>query len=173
MDMAKLYCAGAFLAGLVVTLFLASCLTPCRWWRRPNARALLILVAGTWGIGSLLLHLAPAPRAWAKAAGQDSALAAPALTGKPMSPDADADADAPTGGQPGPAMAGQPFLAHRALHLRAAAGVAAPLLATVPPGATVTPTGARDGDWWQVRATMADASAVGWVSSLWLRRSGE
>ncbi|MES2113943.1 MAG: SH3 domain-containing protein [Pseudomonadota bacterium] len=159
MDMAKLYGASAFLAGLVLTLFLASCLTPRHWWRRPNARALLILVAGAWGFGSIILSLAPAPHSLAQAA---------ALGGGNGSGGSD-------GGLPAPAIAiaGQPFQVHRALHLRAAAGVAAPLLATVPPGATVTPTGARDGDWWQVRATTADGSDVGWVSSLWLRRSGE
>lgn len=189
MDMAKLYGAGAFLAGLVLTLFLASCLTPRHWWRRPNARALLILVAGAWGFGSIILNLAPAPRALAQAAARDRANAAAPATGAAALhaglPETSADTLPGTipdagpasgnGGQPAPAIpiAGQPFQVHRALHLRAAAGVAAPLLATVPPGATVTPTGARDGDWWQVRATMAEGSDVGWVSSLWLRRSGE
>jgi hypothetical protein len=44
----------------------------------------------------------------------------------------------------------------------------------VPAGATVTTTGARDGDWWQVRATFGGAAPVeGWVSSLWLRRAEE
>ncbi|MES2117944.1 MAG: SH3 domain-containing protein [Pseudomonadota bacterium] len=208
MDMANLYGAGAFLAGLVLTLFLASCLTPRQWWRRPNARALLILVAGAWGFGSIILNLAPAPHSLAQAAALDGASAAtPASGAKALRtglPDTSADTLPGTipgagpardssrgnrggidsgngnsagsdsgGGQPAPAIAGQPFQVHRALHLRAAAGVAAPLLATVPPGATVTPTGARDGDWWQVRATTADGSDVGWVSSLWLRRSGE
>lgn len=170
MDMAKLYGAGAFLAGLVLTLFLASVLTPRQWWRRPNARALLILVAGSWGLGSLILALAPAPRTWARAAERTQLAAAPATT------PANADINAtPPGAHDAPraATAGQPFVTHRALHLRAAAGVNAPLLATVPPGATVTPTGTRDGDWWQVRAVMAEGGNVGWVSSLWLRRSGE
>lgn len=165
MDMAKLYGAGAFLAGLVLTLFLASVLTPRQWWRRPNARALLILVAGSWGLGSLLLALAPAPRAWAQAT-QRPHLAAPANADTAPSPHGAHE-------EPRPATAGQPFVTHRALHLRAAAGVNAPLLATVPPGAAVTPTGARDGDWWQVRAGMAEGGDVGWVNSLWLRRSGE
>lgn len=193
MDMAKLYGAGAFLAGLVLTLFLASVLTPRQWWRRPNARALLILVAGSWGLGSLILFLAPAPHTWARATSadghagspsiataQDDRDAAPSIA--PSHGDRDAarritpansDRDAKSPSTPRPATAGQPFQTHRALHLRAAAGVNAPLLATVPPGATVTPTGARDGDWWQVRAEMADDGSVGWVSSLWLRRSGE
>lgn len=215
MDMAKLYGAGAFLAGLVLTLFLASCLTPRHWWRRPNARALLILVAGAWGFGSIILSLAPAPHSLAQAAALEGGNAATPASGaealRTGLPNTSADSLLGTipgagpardsssahgsrghrggidgdngnsagsgsdGGLPAPAttIAGQPFQVHRALHLRAAAGVAAPLLATVPPGATVTPTGARDGDWWQVRATMADGSDVGWVSSLWLRRSGE
>ncbi|HEU4845927.1 MAG TPA: SH3 domain-containing protein [Burkholderiaceae bacterium] len=182
MDMARLYGAGAFLAALVLTLFLASCLTPRQWWRRPNARALLVLVAGTWGFGSLILSLAPVPRALAQAPGQERASAAaapaPGVPGlraglRAGLPATLAGADPASGGQPAPAIAGQPFQVHRALHLRAAAGVAAPLLATVPPGATVSPTGARDGDWWQVRATTPAGSDVGWVSSLWLRRSGE
>ncbi|WP_229218005.1 SH3 domain-containing protein [Rugamonas apoptosis] len=178
--MAKLYGAGAFLAGLVLTLFLASVLTPRQWWRRPNARALLILVAGSWGLGSLILFLAPAPHTWARATSPDDHAAIPSIAtaqgdrdATPSITPSDSDRDATSTGTPRPATAGQPFQTHRALHLRAAAGVNAPLLATVPPGATVTPTGARDGDWWQVRAVMADGGSVGWVSSLWLRRSGE
>ncbi|MYM97550.1 SH3 domain-containing protein, partial [Rugamonas sp. FT81W] len=58
METAKLYSAGAYAAGLVITLFLAAYLTPRQWWRRPNARALLIMVAGAWGFGSLILYAA-------------------------------------------------------------------------------------------------------------------
>ena len=187
MDMAKLYGAGAFLAGLVLTLFLASVLTPRQWWRRPNARALLILVAGSWGIGSVILALAPTPSAWHASWLQATVRNLAANNGKNASDAAHATdtttnpADAVRApavipgahDQPLTATAGQSFQTHRALHLRAAAGVNAPLLATVPPGATVTPTGARDGDWWQVRAMAANDGKVGWVSSLWLRRSGE
>ena len=39
---------------LLLTLVLARYLTPAAWWRQANARALAILVAGTWGIGTLL-----------------------------------------------------------------------------------------------------------------------
>ena len=207
MDMAKLYGAGAFLAGLVLTLFLASALTPRQWWRRPNARALLILVAGSWGLGSVILALAPAPPAWHAswpfAASRDTAATqAPTTSATSAAEHTSRDAPLPnrhagprditgtgraagsgagmgteagidTGTGINTTTAGQPFQTHRALHLRAAAGVNAPLLSTVPPGATVTPTGARDGDWWQVRAVLADGGNVGWVSSLWLRRSGE
>ncbi|HJV00958.1 MAG TPA: SH3 domain-containing protein [Burkholderiaceae bacterium] len=216
MDLAKLYGAGAFLAGLVLTLFLASVLTPRQWWRRPNARALLILVAGSWGLGSVILALAPAPPGWHgswplaadRNAGATHATATNAaahtnrdatlpnghvtpwrVTGTGTGTGAGAGTRSGTGTGTGTdtgksagtgpgagintATAGQPFQTHRALHLRAAAGVNAPLLATVPPGATVTPTGAREGDWWQVRAVLADGGSVGWVSSLWLRRSSE
>ena len=57
----------AFAAGLIATLVLASLLTPSRWWRRPNARALAILAAGTWAIGSALLWLVQPPTAMAAA----------------------------------------------------------------------------------------------------------
>src|SRR5450830_958860 len=49
----------AYAAALIVTLMLAAFLTPARWWRRPNVKALAVLVAGTWGIGSVLLAFAP------------------------------------------------------------------------------------------------------------------
>ena len=55
------YTVGAFALGLALTLVLAAFLTPRAWWRRPNLRALAILAAGTWGLGSLLLPMAPAP----------------------------------------------------------------------------------------------------------------
>src|SRR5471030_2801132 len=42
----KFYGAGAFAIGLILTLILAAYLTPRAWWKRPNARALLILVVG-------------------------------------------------------------------------------------------------------------------------------
>ncbi|MCC6072331.1 SH3 domain-containing protein [Massilia sp. GCM10020059] len=44
----------AYAIGLLLTLVLASALTPAHWWRRPNARAATLLVAGTWGFGALL-----------------------------------------------------------------------------------------------------------------------
>jgi hypothetical protein len=37
----------------------------------------------------------------------------------------------------------------------------------------VTPTGALDGDWWQVRARVKGRKVEGWASSLWLRRVDE
>jgi hypothetical protein len=149
MDASTFHRACAFAIGLAITLFLAAYLTPRAWWRRPNARALLISVAGAWGFGSLILfftHAAP-PAEASPAAASAEVPAAPA--------------------------AGQPFRVHRDLNLRAAAGVDTARLVTVPAGAVVTPTGARDGDWWQVKARVAGRDTEGWVSSLWLRRSGE
>lgn len=162
MDAFKLDAAGAFAAGLIVTLFLAAYLTPRAWWRRPNARALLIVVAGAWGFGSLILYAAHGASAVAAtprlAVADDSATPPPAGTAR-------ADAAALT--------AGRPFRVHRDLNLRAAAGVQAGRVAIVPAGAEVTPTGARDGDWWQIKASIDGDESTGWVSSLWLRRSGE
>lgn len=51
---------GAVALGLVATLVLAAWLTPARWWRQLNARALAIVGLGTWGIASLVLWLAQA-----------------------------------------------------------------------------------------------------------------
>lgn len=52
--MATAFTIAAYGIGLLLTLALASVLTPARWWRRPNARAAAVVVAGTWGIGALL-----------------------------------------------------------------------------------------------------------------------
>lgn len=59
---APLITASAYVAALLITLVLASVLTPAAWWRRPNACALAVLAAGTWAIGSLLA-VAAHPRA--------------------------------------------------------------------------------------------------------------
>ncbi len=160
--------ACAFAIGLAITLFLAAYLTPPQWWRRPNARALLIMVAGAWGFGSLILHFAHELPDW-----QQMAWLQPASTD---SPDGQASVPEPAAANVSPAAAlsaGQPFRVHRDLNLRAAAGVDTVRLVIVPAGATVTPTGARDGDWWKVKARVAGRDTEGWVSSLWLRRSGE
>ena len=155
METAKLYAVGAFAAGLVITLFLAAYLTPRSWWRRPNTRALLIMVGGAWGLGSLILY---------------AAHGTPAVAAIPAQ-----QASAPPGAiaaEAGP-IAGKPFQVHRDLNLRVTAGVDSPRLLTVPAGATVTPTGMRSGDWWQIKASVAGRESTGWASSLWLRRSGE
>jgi hypothetical protein len=153
MEAVKLYPALAFATGLAITLFLASYLTPRSWWRRPNARALLIMVAGAWGLGSLILYAVQGTPA--VAAVQQQA-AAPRVIKADDEP-----------------IAGKPFRVHRDLNLRITAGVNSPRLGTVPAGATVTPTGVRSGDWWQVKASVAGRDSTGWASSLWLRRSGE
>ncbi|OFA00155.1 SH3 domain-containing protein [Duganella sp. HH101] len=178
METATLYAAGAFAVGLAITLFLAAYLTPRQWWRRPNARALLISLAGAWGFGSLILYAAharpdghddaPAVAATSAAAQATARRAASrAITAAVAARDA-ASASAPTS-----LIAGHPFAVHRDLNLRAAAGVHAARLITVPAGAVVTPTGLRSGDWWQIKASVAGRENTGWANSLWLRRSGE
>jgi len=168
METAKLYAAGAFAVGLVITLFLAAYLTPRQWWRRPNARALLISLAGAWGFGSLILYASHARQddrddliATAQAAVPDRRAEARAITAAVAARDEAA------------LIAGHSFAVHRDLNLRAAAGVHAARLITVPAGAIVTPTGLRSGDWWQIKASVAGHENTGWVNSLWLRRSGE
>jgi hypothetical protein len=139
----------AYAAALLVTLMLAAFITPARWWRRPNVKALAVLVAGTWGIGRVLLALSPE-----QAQARPLSLAAPA--------------PAPA---PAPALAQQDYFVFEDLNLREAPGVGARRLALVPAGATVTTTGGREGDWWQVRTSVS--THAGWVSSLWLRRAEE
>jgi len=176
MESSKLLGACAFAAGLAITLFLAAYLTPREWWRRPNLRALLIMIGGAWGFGSLLLWLVPL-------AAQDSHLRGVSAFAAPATPAAaTTDAAAATrisAANPTNAarvahmITGQPFRTHRSLNLRSAPGVQGARLLTVPAGATVTPTGARSGDWWQITAHIDGQDSTGWASSLWLRRSGE
>jgi hypothetical protein len=78
------YTIGAFAIGLAATLVLAALLTPRRWWQRPNLRALAIVAAGTWGIGSMLLWLAPAPAMAATAAAPRASLRAACCAGGPQ-----------------------------------------------------------------------------------------
>lgn len=173
MDAIKLHAAAAFAAGLILTLFLAAYLTPRTWWRRPNARALLIMVTGAWGFGSLILYalhgqpaIAGEPTAAVAAPAKDeTATSAPTARARINAADINAAAIAP--------QAGLSFRVHRDLNLRAAPGTMAPRIAIVPAGADVIPTGAHDGDWWQIKTIIGDSVSTGWVSSLWLRRSGE
>lgn len=160
MDAIKLHAVAAFVAGLIITLVLAAYLTPRGWWKRPNARALFIMLAGAWGFGSLILYATHAPAA---ATPHTSAAPAAANTAQPTQAGDTAQA----------ARTGQPFRVHRDLNLRAAPGVQAARMIVVPAGAIVTPTGRHDGDWWQVSATLDGREQTGWASSLWLRRSGE
>jgi hypothetical protein len=159
METAKLWTACAFPAGLVITLFLAAYLTPNQWWRRANARALLIMVVGAWGFGSLILYAVQGAAPVAAGTLAHTANDAPTETA----------AAAPASGL----IAGRSFHVHRDLNVRAAAGVHAARLVTVPAGASVTPTGVRDGDWWQVKTSVDGHEQTGWVSSLWLRQGGE
>lgn len=158
METAKLYALCAFATGLVITLFLAAYLTPNQWWRRANARALLIMVVGAWGFGSLILYAVQGTRP----------VAAGTLEGATNQPSASAPARLPP-----ELITGKSFQVHRDLNVRTAAGVHAARLTTVPAGATVTPTGVREGDWWQVTTSASGREQTGWVSSLWLRRGGE
>jgi hypothetical protein len=139
----------AFGVGLVATLVLAARLTPRGWWRRPNACALAVLAAGTFGIGSALLW-------WFEAA-------APANAAPP-------NLAAAAAGMVPVAVA---YRAYDDLNLRTGTGVSAQRVAVVPAGAPVTPTGARKGDWWEVGAQVGGREVRGWVSSLWLRREDE
>jgi hypothetical protein len=174
METSKLLGACAFAAGLAITLFLAAYLTPREWWRRPNLRALVITVGGAWGFGSLLLWLVPLAAQsshlrWPSA--QDAAastIVAPTrlAAADAVAPESDAERLAQL-------ITGQPFRTHRSLNLRSAPGVEGVRLLTVPVGATVTPTGARSGDWWQITARIDGQDSTGWASSLWLRRSSE
>lgn len=156
MDAVKLGAAGAFIAGLIITVVLSAYLTPRAWWRRPNARVLFILVAGAWGFGSLILYASHAP-----AFATPERAAAPAASA-PVPAPVDARGAEPT-----------VFRVHRDLNLRAAPGVHSVRVALVPAGASVTPTGERRGDWWRVEASIDGVGTTGWVSSLWLRRSSE
>ena len=140
----------AYGAALVLTLCACAWLTPGSWWRRPNARALGILTLGTVIGGTLLL----------------------ALLGTPDSQPSSqlADAQAPSGDVP---VAGARYRVRDALNLRVAGGIGAERLLVVPGGTRVIATGRRDGDWWQVRASLDGQDVEGWASSLWLRRADE
>ncbi|HEV7813508.1 MAG TPA: SH3 domain-containing protein [Janthinobacterium sp.] len=159
----KFHGAAAFALALALTLVLAAYLTPRNWWRRPNARALAILAGGTWGLGSLILWLAHGLPPALPGLAATAALAAAAQT-----PAAQVNPGAPKGGP-----LGEPFRVHHDLNLRAGAGTDAARIAIVRSGSMVTPTGAREGDWWQVKARVAGREMNGWASSLWLRLPSE
>ncbi|QOL49155.1 SH3 domain-containing protein [Massilia litorea] len=141
-----LACGGA---ALLLTLVLAARCTPRAWWRRPNARALAVLVLGTGLIGGALwAWLAPrAPVSVSAPAPVQAALAVPA--------------------------AGHSYRVADALNLRAARGTGARRVLVLAAGSTVQATGQRDGDWWQVTANADGQRYEGWASSLWLRRADE
>lgn len=140
-----------FGGALLATLVLAARCTPGAWWRRPNARALGVLVLGTGLIGGALwLWLAPVP----------SAAPAPAPAAHRSS-----GVDTP--------RAGRSYRVADALNLRAERGVGARRVLVLPAGSVVRATGRRDGDWWQVTAHADGQRFEGWASSLWLRRADE
>ena len=139
----------ALAIGLAVTLVLAAWLTPSRWWRQLNLRALAIVGLGTWAIASAVLWLAR-PHAPVMAASHGIAPIALVL------PDA-----------------GRSYRVREDLNLRAEKGTAARRIAVVPAGTAVTITGKRDGDWWQLSARVGGKEVQGWSSSLWLRRADE
>lgn len=156
-SMAPYFTYVLYAAALLLTLCLAAWLTPRSWWRRPNARALALLVGGTALLGGLLHVLFGASSSAPSSAPSGfltAAVAAPA-----------AHALAP--------VAGERYRVHDDLNLRAAVGVNAPRLGVVPAGAQVTATGRRQGDWWQVSVELEGLRQQGWASSLWLRRRHE
>ena len=138
-----LACCGA---ALLLTLALAAWLTPRAWWRRANARALAVLVAGTGAFGTALWWW------WAPA-------------GTAPQPAVAVHQDAP--------LPGRSYRVADALNLRSAVGVGAARVAVLPAGSVVTATGSQDGDWWHVTAQVEGAAVEGWASSLWLRRADE
>ena len=144
----------AFGFALLATLVLAAWLTPRHWWRQLNARALAIVLLGTWGIGTLVLALVP-PQVAIQAVA-----ATPATTGVAkfamLAPGA-----------------GHSYLVHQDLNLREGKGTGTRRIAVVPAGTVVTTTGAGDGDWWQVSMQLGGKEVRGWSSSLWLRRADE
>lgn len=151
------YRLAAFGLGLGATLVLAAWLTPRAWWRRPNVRALLVLAGGTWGLGSLAALMLPA-----QAATTTAAAVAPLAPLASFAP--------PLVVTQAPA---QTYRAHRDINLRSGPGVGSRRIAIIPAGASVDASGRRDGDWWQLTATVDGQRQSGWASSLWLRRSDE
>lgn len=138
-------------AALLATLALAARFTPGAWWRRPNTRALAVLVLGSCLIGGPLWWIM-GPRG----APPSGAAAAHASVAHPEAP-----------------LPGRSYRVADALNLRAANGVGARRIAVLPAGSVVTATGVVDGDWWQVRTTVDGQPFEGWASSLWLRRGDE
>jgi len=145
----------AFGAALILTLAACARLTPSAWWRRPNARAIGVVGAGTALGGAALLALFGA-----------------AL---PPAPDGNLPLAVDIAGvrASDPPIAGARYRVRDALNLRVAGGVGAERLLVVPAGSRVVATGRTEGDWWQVRASIDGVEVEGWASSLWLRRADE
>jgi hypothetical protein len=159
-----------YAAALAVTLVLAAWLTPRRWWRRPNLRALAVLGGGTLAFGALFGALPGAfSGALASAAPAATQTMLPALAAQ--APDAASSGGAAS--RTARPAAGASYRVAYALNLRRAGGVDAARVAVLPAGVLVVATGAVDGDWWQVRVGADGAGREGWASSLWLRRTDE
>jgi hypothetical protein len=148
--------AACLLAALIVTLALAAWLTPRRWWRRPNLRALSVVGGGTLAFGALFAALSGTVSGAAAVSGT---VPPPALAAIPRA-------------EANPA-AGAVYRVVDELNLRSERGVRGRRLAVLPAGTTVTATGITQGDWWQVRASAGGRELEGWASSLWLRRDDE
>lgn len=148
--------AAAYALGLALTLALAGCLTPHRWWRRPTAGNVVLAGTGTLAFGVLfcLMFAALMP-------------ARPPRLAEPL-PFVERFPPAPAHLAPAAR-----YRVIDDLNLRAAKATGAPRLAVLPAGTLVTPTGAIDGDWLQVRARLKGRPVEGWASSLWLRRVDE
>lgn len=160
-----------YLAALAATLVLAAYCTPRNWWRRLNLRALAITLGGTLLLAHLFMQwLIPAQ---ARADTTSNAAIASASRGPISSTAATSNAQADRQALDGAGISTQPFSVHRDLNMRRAAGVDAARMLTIPAGALVTPTGIREGDWWQISACLHSKCNTGWVSSLWLRRHDE
>ncbi|MFC0168417.1 SH3 domain-containing protein [Pseudoduganella danionis] len=158
--------AAIYPAALLVTLVLAAYCTPRRWWRQLNLRAIAVTLGGTLLFAQLFSHwLLPAHAASGVADSSGHSATASARD--------DSAAALQSGAAAGSAARAQPFIVHHDLNLRYAAGVQATRMRTIPAGALVTPTGQRQGDWWQISACNRGQCSTGWVSSLWLRRSEE
>lgn len=149
----------AYLGALAATLLLAAVLTPASWWKRPNLLAAFVLAGGTWGLGGLALQWLAASAARA---------ATPLTAANTGSADKAMQRQLPAASLPA-----QRFTTRQDVNLRSGPSTASRRLAVVPTGADVAATGLRDGDWWQVSATVDGAALTGWASSLWLRRTGE
>lgn len=143
----------AYASALLLTLALAAWLTPRRWWRRPTVRGAAVLAGGTLAFGALFLALAGRPGAATAAA---VPMRAPAAHPQDTGP-----------------TAGAAYRVVEPLNLRAGRGVHTARLAALPAGSLVVASGARDGDWWEVRVRIGGRELAGWTSSLWLRRAEE
>lgn len=160
-----------YLAALVATLVLAAYCTPRNWWRRLNLRALAITLGGTLLLGHLSTQWLIT--AHARAEPSSNGAMTSASTGRIANTASTSTVQADPRAAEAGSIATQPFSVHRDLNLRRSPGVDATRMLTIAAGALVTPTGIREGDWWQITACLHGKCNTGWVSSLWLRRHDE